>query len=109
MILKLYTTLLLLLVSASVSAQWSGTGDVTSIYSHNERIIVNSTITGNICGTSGKFWWKTSDTDSKDMLALAMTAMTAGHSIRVVYDENAGTTNCLYGGDQMTHIHVIKK
>ena len=89
-----------------VLAGWSGTGEVTDIYSHNGYHIVDTTIADNPCGRAGRFYWPTSDGDAKDMLSLALAAMMSQKSVSVAYDENGPA--CNWGGAISTHFRISR-
>jgi hypothetical protein len=98
----------LVLAGASVAnAQWSASGTVASVYSHDGYYFVSIDIANNPCGTPGKFWWPTTgDTDAKDMYAMALTALAADKPIAVVFDENA--PNCYINGARVTHMVISR-
>lgn len=92
------TCLLACAPAAAFSAQtWTALGTVTAMYSHNGSHIIETSIADAACGSAGKFWWPTSDSDAKDMFALALSAYIAGKRIRVVHDPAA--TSCNSGGN----------
>jgi len=101
--------LLLLVIFPSICfAGWTEQGEISSIYSHNGFIIIDSSVSSNLCGTNGKFWWPTSDDDSQELLSLALTAFTAGFKVQVVVNDTPASTDCLYGGNKMTHLKIFK-
>lgn len=98
--------LLAALPSASFGAgTWTvGTGSVTAVYSHEGTHFIQTTIGDAACGSAGRFWWLTSDSDAKDMFALALSAFLAGKQVRVVQDGAA--PNCSNGGNLATHLVI---
>jgi hypothetical protein len=94
----------LLLVAYPASAGWTGTGDVTNVWSHDGSHYIQTSITDNPCGTPGKFWWPASDPDAKDMFAMSLTALTAGKPVSVYY----GGTTCASGGQFVTLMMIAK-
>lgn len=90
------------------AGQWVGnTGEIESITSHNGDHIIQTTITDNVCGTEGKYWWKADDSDAKDMFALAMMAFASGKKLGVVRDPE-NTSECKWNGALVTHLRVDK-
>lgn len=97
--------LMSILPAVSFSAQtWTALGTVTAVYSHNGQHVIETNIVDAPCGTAGKFWWPTSDSDAKDMFALALSAYVAGKRIRVVHDPAA--TSCSSGGNLATFMGI---
>ena len=95
----------LFLVTASIAnAQWSGSGTVSQVWPHDGYYFVQTTITDNPCGSAGKFWWPATDSDAKDMYAMALAALVADKSIAVVFNENS--LNCMFGGQMSTHMVI---
>lgn len=98
--------LLAALPSASFgAATWTvTTGMVTAVYSHDGTHFIQTTIADAACGSAGRFWWSTSDSDAKDMFALALSAFLAGKQVRVVQDSAA--PNCNSSGNLATHLVI---
>lgn len=99
---------LILCIAPSISSgadTWTNLGTITAIYSHNGSHIVETTITDGPCGSAGKFWWPTLDTDAKDMFAMALSAFVAGKRIRVVHDP--ATLNCSNGANLATYMGMM--
>jgi type 1 fimbria pilin len=93
----------LLLMPALAFAGWSNGGKVTDIYSHNGSVLIRTSITDGPCAV-GQFWWPTDDTDSQNMLSLALVSFSMGKNITVVYDSEV--PGCLYGFAKMTHLRI---
>ncbi|EAQ65508.1 hypothetical protein MED121_22592 [Marinomonas sp. MED121] len=90
---------------SSQSLAWTGTGEITEVYSHDGLHIINTTINGTPC--SRQFYWPTSDPDAKDMFTLALAAFMGGKTISVHYSSlscNAGIGNAVL----ITHLKIIK-
>ena len=83
---------------------WTANAEVTAIYSHNGKHIINIDVEDKQCGTVGKFWWSTDDSDAKDMFTLALTAYVSGKKVAVVYNET--TPNCFSNGSEATHLVI---
>jgi hypothetical protein len=97
---------LFLMLMPSLAFAWSGTGEVTAVYSHNGDHVIRSTITSNAC-SSGAFWWPADDADAKDMFSLALAALVSGKKIGVVYNSNA--PECRHGSSaKITHMVIHK-
>jgi len=103
---KQWPLIILLIISPSAFAKWSGQGTIESVYSHNGYHIIHTTISDNTCGSAGKFYWPTSDDDAKDMLSIALTAFTTSKRVSVVYNET--TPDCKWGGEKSTHLAIFK-
>lgn len=88
-------TILVIPTSATANT-WTSPGNVTRLYSHNGRHFVETTIPDDSCGVAGKFWWLATDSDAKDMFALALTAYVSGARIQVNYDDVL--PSCLLSG-----------
>ena len=87
------------------TATWTPTsGMVTAVYSHDGTHVIQTTIVDAACGAAGRFWWPASDSDAKDMFALALSAFVAGKQVRVVQD--AATPSCSNGGNLATHLVI---
>jgi hypothetical protein len=91
-----------LFISPSVLSDWTLTGGVTNVYSHDGYHFVQTAITDAPCGTPGKFLWPTSDPDAKDMFAIALAALVSGRPVRVYFFG----TNCSAGGQLVTHMMI---
>lgn len=98
--------LLAALPSASFGAStWTVTsGMVTAVYSHDGTHFIQTTIADAACGAAGRFWWSTSDSDAKDMFALALSAFLAGKQVRVVQD--SVVPSCSNSGNLATHVVI---
>jgi len=106
MIKRLAAILMALGVPALALADWTVLGLVNNVYSHDGYHFIETTIPDAPCGSAGKFWWLTSDTDAKYMFALATTALVAQKQFRVVHDP--ATPNCLFGGQLATHLMIAR-
>lgn len=101
------TALLLIFSMRSLAQQWSSSaGDVTSIYSHNGIVIIDTAITDGPCGDGHGFWWPISDEDSSIMLSLSLTSQTTNKRIKVIY--NATTPECSHNRAKITHLLLMK-
>ena len=98
--------LIALFVPLVVNAAWTGVGDVSQVFSHDGFHYVQTSIVDNSCGTAGKFYSPTSDSDARDMLAIALAALTADKEVRVNGD--FVTPTCSNGGALITHMMVQK-
>jgi len=97
--------LISILPAVSFGAQtWTALGTITSVYSHNGQHVIETSIADAPCGAAGKFWWPTSDSDAKDMFAMALAAYVAGKRIRVVHDPAA--TSCSSSGNLATFMAI---
>lgn len=94
----------MIVVPSVVLASWTGMGDVSQVYSHNGTYFINSSISENPCGQAGKFFWRTTDEDAKDMYAMALTALVANKQVRV--SGNFGSPSCLYGGAEIGYMMI---
>lgn len=88
-------------------AGWTAFGTVSSVYSHDGYYVVRTSLSDNPCGTPGMFWWPATDSDAKDMFAMAMTALVTDKMIAVVHD--ASTPNCSWNGQLATHIVITNQ
>jgi len=85
-------------------AGWTEHATVNGVYSHGGYHVFESSIPENKCGTNGKFWWPVSgNEDANSMLSISLTALTAGKDIRV---HSSPTTDCKWGAQRATHIHI---
>jgi len=96
----------LFFISVNCSAWWTGSGKVEGVYSHNGYHVILTTITDNSCGAAGKFYWPISDPDAKDMLSIALTALTTDKDVRVLYNDSQPT--CRWSGELSTHLLILK-
>ena len=96
----------ILLSSVYSFAGWTGIGKVEGIYSHNGYHVVVTTIIDNPCGTAGKFYWPITDPDAKDMLAIALTALTTEKNVRLFFNDSQ--TACLWSGELASHMLILK-
>jgi hypothetical protein len=96
--------LVFLLQSQTASSAWTPTGFVTNVWSHNGYHIIDTTITDNLCGMAGRFWWLASDAEAKEMFALAVAALASDKQISVGYDG----TSCLLDGQLVTHMRIAR-
>ena len=100
--------LFVLLASFQASAKWSTTTEakVTNVTSHVDRHIIQTSISDANCG--GKFYWliDSSNPSSKDMLSIALVALTTQLNVYIVFDETV--TTCHWAGDEATHISITK-
>ncbi len=100
----LFTFIFICLIPLNASA-WTTEGEVTEVMSHNEKIVIKTTITDGPCPSTSMFYWPTSDSDSKDMLSIALAALMSGKKIKVAYPEGAP---CSGVGPMITHIRILK-
>jgi hypothetical protein len=103
---KRLAMLVFLVLPIVALAGWTTPGVVDGVYSHEGAHYITTTITDNPCGTPGKFWWPTSDPDSKDMLAIAMTALAADKNVGVFH--NPAAPSCANGAQLATMIYVAR-
>lgn len=97
---------LFLMLIPSLAFAWSGTGEVTAVYSHAGDHVIRSTIASNAC-SSGAFWWPADGADAKDMFSLALTALVSGKKISVVYNSN--DSECRHGNSaKISHMVIYK-
>jgi hypothetical protein len=101
---RIASVMALLFSAFPASADWTGTGEVTKVWSHEGYHFIQTTIADNPCGTAGKFWWPASDPDAKDMFAMSLAAVAAGKFVSVNY---SGST-CSNGGQLVTHMMIAK-
>jgi hypothetical protein len=95
---------LLLAIAPIANAQWSSLGAVTTVYSHDGNYFVIVNIADNPCGSNGKFWWPATDSDAKDMYAMALTALASEKRIAVVFNESA--PSCSVNAALATHMLI---
>ena len=61
--------------------------DVLSGYSSQAGGLLIITINGTSCGNS-KFWYEDDGVKTSNLLSMAMTALAAGKTVRIIYDES---------------------
>ena len=89
-----------------LAASWTASGTVSNVWSHNGMHVIQTTIPNNSCGTSGKYWWYTSNPDAKDMFAIALVALSSDKKVSVIDIDSGETPNCIYGGQQIAYIRL---
>ncbi len=92
------------LVCVSAQAEWTDSSTIRHVYSHDGLYFIDTALAVSPCGTPGRFWWPTSDSDAKDMYAMVLLAVATGKPIAVVYD--ASSPACDNGGALVTHMRI---
>lgn len=97
-------TIVMCVSSLSFASKWSTVGSVNHVLSHDGYHIVITSINEGACDTLGKFYWPTSDADAKDMLSIALTALSTQMKVKFYYSEDVA--DCKFGNTSALATHM---